>query len=256
MLTITAPFRVFWKALRDLFDEMFLLIGTNILWGLISLPLFVVAWLFLIREATVLGILIALLGAVPLALANGGLYSIAERTVEGRATRLGVFFSGMREHARLSLSLYVPWVAGLVLILLNLEFYTTITGMLGTFLYVLFLYLLLTWFGILAYLGPLMIIQSDRRLRSIVRNAFLMTFGRPLFSLLTLVMMALVTVLSVVVPILAFLITFSFLAVWGFRATLRLIEDDEARRAAREQSQATTNLSTEKGRGGQIRPRE
>jgi hypothetical protein len=49
------------------------------------------------------------------------------------------------------------------------------------------------------------------------------------------------------------------LAVWGFRASVALIADAEARREAqqeRERAAIPNPPATEKGRGGQVRPRE
>jgi hypothetical protein len=55
------------------------------------------------------------------------------------------------------------------------------------------------------------------------------------------------------------LLTFSFLAIWSFRATSTLVADAEARRAAQEERAAaavSNSLNTDKGRGGQVRPRD
>ena len=46
---------------------------------------------------------------------------------------------------------------------------------------------------------------------------------------------------------------FAFLALWGFRATLTLIAEAEARQ---EKLAAAGNAPAAKGRGGQVRPRE
>jgi hypothetical protein len=50
------------------------------------------------------------------------------------------------------------------------------------------------------------------------------------------------------------LITFSFLALWGFRATLTLIAEEEARRTTA--TEKALAQSGDKGRSGQVRPRE
>jgi hypothetical protein len=85
-----------------------------------------------------------------------------------------------------------------------------------------------------------------------------MTFGRPVFTLITLVLMAIIVVTSIWLPILLLLATFAFLAIWSFRATLTLIAEAEARRAEAAEKAAGANVrpNTDKGRGGQIRPRE
>jgi uncharacterized membrane protein YesL len=145
---------------------------------------------------------------------------------------------------------------GLVVILVNLQFYSMNGTTVGSILYVLFLYFAVVWFGFLMYIGPLMQLQTDKRIRTIARNAALMTFGRPLFTLVTLALMAAIAVASILLPILFLLATGSFLAIWGFRAVLTLIEEAEARRTAAAEKTSAVNTSTDKGRGGQIRPRE
>jgi uncharacterized membrane protein YesL len=145
---------------------------------------------------------------------------------------------------------------GLVLILVNLQFYTQNDNTIAAFLRILFLYLAVVWFGFLMYIGPLMLLQTDKRIRTIARNAALMTFGRPLFTLVTLALMIAITIGSIFLPILFLLATAAFLAVWGFRAVLTLIAEAEARRIAAEEKATAINTTADKGRSGQARPRE
>jgi uncharacterized membrane protein YesL len=255
-----AIFRVLWLSLKDVFDELFTLMAVNLLWVVLSAPLILVAVFLISAGSTAFGIIIALLAVLPLAPSNAGLYTIAQRVSEGRVIAWRLFFEGFRQYLRLSWQVYGLWAVGLILIISNLSFYSGGGAGLGAFVRILLLYLLLVWFGLLIYIGPLMILQTDKRLRVIARNAFLMVLGRPIFTLVTLILMALLGVaLGTMLPILPFLLTFSFLAIWSFRATTALVADAEARRAAQEERAATTvsnPASTEKGRGGQVRPRD
>ncbi|MEO7909905.1 MAG: hypothetical protein ABIV47_09665, partial [Roseiflexaceae bacterium] len=149
------------------------------------------------------------------------------------------------------------WMLGLVIILVNLQFYSLNGTTISSILYVLFLYFTVVWFSFLMYIGPLMQLQTDKRIRTIARNAALMTFGRPVFTLITLALMVAIAIGSILLPILFVLATGSFLAIWSFRAVLTLIEEAEARRtAAAEKAGAINAAAADKGRGGQIRPRE
>jgi hypothetical protein len=67
--------------------------------------------------------------------------------------------------------------------------------------------------------------------------------------------MAIILVLSIWIFILALLLTFSFLAVWGMRSTQAVIAQTEARRAAREVG-GSQQTSDDRGRRGQVRPRD
>jgi uncharacterized membrane protein YesL len=245
-------FRTFWKSVKDLFDELFALGLANILWLIINAPVFIVALVFASNLIALL--LILLIGVVTIGPATAGLYTIAERVADGRTSSWRHFFQGMREYAKLSWKVYGLWMFGLVLILFNLLFYNRTGNTIGSLISVLFIYAGLVWLGLLIYIGPLMLLQTDKRVRTIARNAALMTFGRPVFTAVTLILMLIVVVVSYILRILPLIITFAFLALWGFRATATLIAEAEARRAAGEQT-ATQQPAT-KGRGGQIRPRE
>ena len=247
-------FRTLWKALKDLFEDLFILALVNILWILINAPLAVAAF-FALRNTSAL-FAVMLLSVLTLGPTNAGLYAVAERVTDGRTSSWRDFFAGMRAYPVLSWKVYGLWMLGLIVILVNLQFYNLNGTTIASFLYVLFLYFTVVWFGFLMYIGPLMQLQTDKRIRTIARNAALMTFGRPLFTLVTLALMAIITFVSIWLPILLLLATVSFLAIWSFRAVLTLIAEAEARRTAAEEKAATINATPDKGRGGQIRPRE
>ena len=247
-------FRTLWKSLKDLFEDLFILALVNILWILINAPLAVVIF-FALSNATALYIAM-LLSVLTLGPTNAGLYAVAERVTDGRTSSWRDFFAGMRANPVLSWKVYGLWMLGLIVILVNLQFYSLNGTTIASFLYVLFLYFTIVWFGFLMYIGPLMQLQTDKRIRTIARNAALMTFGRPLFTLVTLALMAIITFASIWLPILFLLATASFLAVWSLRAVLTLIAEAEARRTAAEEKAAAVNTTPDKGRGGQIRPRE
>ena len=252
-------FRILWLSIKDIFDELFSLVLINLLWVLISAPLLLLAVVLLSAGSTTLSAVVALLAVLPMAPSNAGLYTVAQRVTEGRVISWRLFFQGFREYLQLSWRLYGLWMIGLLIIVVNLGFYSRMESTIGSVLLVLFLYFLLVWFGLLIYIGPLMLLQTDKRIRVIARNAFLMVFGRPFFTLIMLILMGLLGVaLGVVVPFLPLLLSFAFLAIWGFRGTTTLVADAEARRLARQDQAAATNarLNTDKGRGGQIKPRD
>ena len=178
---------------------------------------------------------------------------IAQRITEGRTSNWRHFVDAMREYAVLSWKIYGWWLLGLVVIIFNLQFYNLNGSTISAFIAIVFLYFLIVWCGLLIYIGPLMVLQTDKRVRVIARNAALMTFGRPLFTLGTLILMVVVLGLSIYLVFLAIVGAFAFLALWSFRATLTLIAEAEARQAAAE---ANPTGDSPKGRGGQVRPRE
>lgn len=250
-------FAVAWQAVKDSVDELFVLMAVNFVYVLMNLPLLGLGGMMLLNNGALsLASLVLVLSVLVLGPANAGLYTVAQQITEGRAVKTRVFFEGLRQHYKLGWQVYGAWMAGFVLILINLQFYTQINSVVGLALVILLLDVLLIWVSLLIYIGPLMLLQTDKRLRIIARNAFLMALGRPLFTLVTLVLMVLILGVSTFLSLLLFIITFAFLAVWSFRATLKLIKDAEDRRTAQNEQAEQSRLSKEKGRGGQIRPWE
>lgn len=247
-------FRTLWKSIKDLFDDLFVLALVNLMWLLINTPLAIIAFLALGNPITFY--IVMLLGVLSLGPSNAGLYAVAERVTDGRTSSWRDFIAGVRAYPALSWKVYGLWMLGLVVILVNLQFYSSNGTTIASFLYVLFLYFAVVWFGFLIYIGPLMQLQTDKRIRTIARNAALMTFGRPVFTLVTLALMAVIAVASIWLPILLLLAAVSFLAIWSFRAALTLISEAEARRLAAEEKASGVNSAADKGRSGQVRPRE
>src|SRR6187399_2194770 len=130
-------FRTLWKSLKDLFDDLFVLAFVNILWILINAPLAVAAF-FALSNPTILYI-VMLLSVLTLGPTNAGLYAVAERVTDGRTSSWRDFFAGMRAHPVLSWKVYGLWMLGLVIILVNLQFYSSNGSTIGSFLYILFL---------------------------------------------------------------------------------------------------------------------
>lgn len=246
-------FRTFWKSGRELLEELLTIMSSNMLWLLVNLPLGLALLITWSVGAIIPLIAVLMLGTLSFGPSNAGLCVIAERITEGRTSNWRHFVGGMREYAVLSWKVYGWWLLGLVVIIFNLQFYNLNGSQIGAFVSIVFLYFLLVWCGLLIYIGPLMVLQTDKRVRVIARNAALMTFGRPLFTLGTLILMAIVLGLSIYVVFLAIVGAFAFMALWSFRATLTLIAEAEARQQA---ADASPTGDAPKGRGGQVRPRE
>ncbi|HMO58466.1 MAG TPA: hypothetical protein PKC19_13980, partial [Roseiflexaceae bacterium] len=169
-----------------------------------------------------------------------------------------LFFDGFRELRTLSWKAYLIWMAALILIIVNLAFYTQMAPPFNAFLVMLFFYILVLWCAMLIHLGPLLVLQERRSLRLIYRNALVLIFSRPIATLITMVLMTIILILSVIANLLPLLIiTPALLSVWGFRSTATAIKESEERRQAAQEAQSNDPAvpGGEKGRGGQIRPR-
>ncbi|MCX7790372.1 MAG: hypothetical protein N2378_07000 [Chloroflexaceae bacterium] len=249
------PFQALGKAVRDLFDDVFLLLLCNLIWAAMSLPLWVIAVSALAQGAPLAALLAGMLGALPAGPANAGLFYVAHRVTDGRATKITDFFIGMRLYLRPALLLTLIAAGGMLLILFNLGFYLGMNSILGGLLLGLWLYLLLFWLGLTLYAYPLIMLQDVPSLRLIGRNALLLSLGRPIYTGVTLFLMAIVLVLSLILVVPMVLITPAFFAVWATCAARALIADARRRREEAEAGAASAPPAEERGRKGQVRPK-
>lgn len=256
------PFRLWWRSTRDTFDELLPLTLMGIVWLIGVAPLPVLAGGFVFGEAYFGAVALMLLTSLPLGALSVGLTAVAQRIYEGRTVKWADFVAGIRRYYRVGWVVYGAWMLGLVVICINIWFYAQMQPPVGGYLTVLFIYILFVWVGLLVYLGPVTMLQEQPSVRLAFRNAFVLSFGRPFFTLATQALMTVIVFLSLWPPLLLLLlITPALLAVWGYRATVTLIAAAEARREAlkgqeRAADDPANPAATGKGRGGQIRPRE
>jgi uncharacterized membrane protein YesL len=248
------PFRALGKALRDLFDEFLPLTVANLLWAVFSLPLWWVAVGALLQGAWAIASVVALLGVLPAGPALAGLFAMAFKVADGRAVKFGDFFTGMRAYARPGWAVVGVATLTLLLIVYNLGFYANVSNLLGGVMLGLWLYGLVFWLGLLVYAPALVVLQDTPSLRLVARNAFLMALGRPIFTLITMVLMLAIVLVSAFLMVPVFLFTASFLALWSINATRQLVDDARRRREAADAA-ATAAPSEERGRKGQVRPK-
>jgi uncharacterized membrane protein YesL len=248
------PFRALGKSVRDLFDDFLTLTVSNLLWALFTLPLWWVAVGALLQGFWLFAIAIALLGVLPAGPATAGLFYVAHRASDGRASKFGDFFTGLRQYARPGWAIVGVATASFLLIVYNLSFYLGVGSIVGGLMLGLWLYGLVFWLGLLLYAPALLFLQEEPSLRLVARNAFLMAVGRPIFTLLTLAMMVAIAVISTLLTVPVFLITVAFLALWSVNAARQLVEDARRRREAAD-ADATAPPPEERGRKGQVRPK-
>ncbi|HLZ09730.1 MAG TPA: hypothetical protein VKT80_14160, partial [Chloroflexota bacterium] len=127
----------------------------------------------------------------------------------------------------------VLFLLGLVvdlLLFVNIRFYLENESVIR-FLAILWFYAFLLWSMMLLYMNPLLIEQSDKRLRLIVRNAFLLCIDNPIASIAILLVLALVSVLSIGIALFVALVTGSYIAAVETRTVLSFLEKIRARAA-------------------------
>jgi uncharacterized membrane protein YesL len=247
--------RVIWQAIRDFFDEFVTLLFANLTWSLISLPLLSLTWALLGRGMPAPALVLGLLAILPMAPATLALSALAYQVSEGIVISWRGYLSTIRRYARLAWQALGLWHLGLIVIVVDIWFYSGMGNLFGATLTIFWLYMLVLWSALLIYIGPVLVIEEGIGLRQLATRVASMTFGRPLFSFTLLILMALILALSIVLPLLLLLVAPALLALIGVRATRTLYAEAEAAREAAAAQAAGVELK-ERGRRGQVRPRE
>ena len=246
------PLTALGRALRDLFDDFFLIICCNLIWFCTVAPFWAVALFMLVDGQVWLAALVTMLGILPAGPMTMGLVTVAWRLSDGRVSGFRDFFGAVWRYARTGWILFGSWMLGFLLILSNLGYYGTLQGWVGVILTTIALYILLFWLGLLIYAPALFLLQEAPTPRMIIRSSTLMILGRPIFTLLTLAMMGLILLFSFYLVAPLALLTVGWLALWGMQATRQQIADAER---CRQEAEAVTAPPEERGRRGQVRPK-
>lgn len=206
-------FRITWWSLRDTYEELFVLIGANLLTMVLLIPI-------------VTG---------PPALA--GLHYLGFHIATGKRVEFGLFWEGFRGYFLDSWKLTAFNVLVFGVLGVDIWFYLSrvegvwrVVGLLGV-------WMLLIWALAQLYTFPLLVRQEERKLFLLVKNAILLTLAYPVFSLTAAVLLGLLLVLSVIFPIVFVLTGLSFSAMMSAHVLRQGIEMVEAHRAQREEEE-------------------
>ncbi len=184
--------RVFWAALKDYYEELFRLVGANLLWLLLAIPV------------------------VTLPPATAGMLYLTNQVAHHKSVELRLFFEGFRRFFWKSWLLALLNVLVLAVFAANAQFYGgRIGGQWGAILQGLFVGLAGVWCLVQLYVLPMLFEQEEPRLLLALKNAAFMTFASPMTSLVLAALLAIVAALSVV---LALPLAIALMAIVGLAA--------------------------------------
>lgn len=184
----------FFIALRLFYRRLGIFLIANVLWIITSLPL------------------------LTLPAATGALFYLAHRVVleerqrDPHYARPGDFWVGFRRYGWRSTRFVLLQLLTLAIILMALRFYVLspveqlrwLSGPVAVFLII--------WLGVQLYAFPLLIVFPEQRALALMRRAFLIVLAYPLYSLLFVVWLLLLTLICVALAGPVFLVLFALLA--------------------------------------------
>jgi uncharacterized membrane protein YesL len=231
-------FRAVWLGILDAYNELFPVVGMNVIWLLLNIPLTVLG-LIVVQIATgamsvpdesrqAVALIFSLLLAVLLVIgpnpAAAGIHLWAHRLVNDERVEFAIFWEGLRRYWRPALVLFLISGVGLILLVANALFYLSSDVTVLRIFGIVWLYAIVLWLAMQMYPLPLLIEQEDKRLRVVLRNAFFLTMANILPTLILFVVMTLLVAISVAVTLLIALLCAVVVALIAARALQLLLE--------------------------------
>ena len=194
-------FRVFGLSVRDLYEDLFMYAGLNLLWWLCALVI------VLIPPAT------------------AGLMYLTNEVAHERRVEWRMVLTGARLYFWRSWQITIVALGGAIILVTNVWFYVNNTTGILQYLTILWIYLLIIWVVAQIYAFPLMIQMEQPRILPIYRNALLLTLSRPLFTILVILLLVVATVIGGALAILLILGIPALWAITANRALVYLLEE-------------------------------
>lgn len=198
--------RVLGYSVRDAYDELFLVMGLSVLWFLAQ---------------------ITVVAAAP---ATAALACIGYRLAREQRVSLDFAKEAFREHFWLSWRTGLAGLAVGAVIAGNIVFYARLESWLqGLVLF--FLFLALAWISVWAYAFPLISAMKTPSGWGILRNAAILTFASPVFSLALAATLIALAVLSLIL-VLPLLVAPGLASIIGGRALVDRLDVMQSRHAS------------------------
>jgi len=208
--------RIFWEALKDFWDELFLLVLMNVVTMLLTIPV------------------------VTLPPALAGLWNAANRVAQGKAVDWSDYFGGFRHYFWKAWGLALLNLLVAIIVVTNLWFYTPgnapfeINATLSVWLRAFWIAIALLWSVSQMYTLALLCEQKDLRLRVTLRNTAVLFFANPGFTLVLALLLLIVGIISTLLPMLWLVVTLALFAVVCNKAVIHLLEPYREQRQAEE----------------------
>lgn len=228
------PFRVIWRAIVDVYGELFPMVGMNLLWLIMSIPIVAVLTLILTlfqvpgSLAFPLALLFAVIAPSP---ASVGIHNYANQLAKEERVEFELFWSGLKTLGLRSLALLGISVLVVVLLGVNFAFYLNSSVPVLKYVAIVWFYVALVWLTMMLYMNPLLVEQQTKSIKLILRNALVLAIDNLIPSLVLLIVLVILSAISIGVTLLIALVSGALIADIQTRAVLAYLEKYERRMA-------------------------
>jgi len=152
--------------------------------------------------------------AIPIGPTTAALAVVARRCAADLGVSRDHYFAGLRAYWRPALGLSAIGMLVLVLLLLNIMFYATLSGFVQMMVAI-WVYLFFFWLSVQLYAYSILVRMEKPQIWGAVRTAAFASWANPLFSFLLLVIAAALTGVSIATTILVFFMWPALMALLG-----------------------------------------
>jgi len=199
---------VAWQSLKDLWEELVLLILLNITWSLVTLAA-AAPLLLLFGSDLVLGLALSIVLFWLLSIVTGALCFVANQVTRGYAVGWGTFAHGLKRYWLKSLIVAAINLILLALIAFNVLFYALqVQGAWTYFAVSIWGAVGIYWLLVQVYWFPMLLEMKSEKVLVSLRNALAIPFITPAFSTTILLLLILLIVLGtfLIVPLVLFMV--------------------------------------------------
>lgn len=215
---------VVWGSLKDLWDDLVLLVILNVIWTLSALLVSAPLLLFG-TSRPILGVVLsfALFWIFPIV--SGALCFVTNQITHGVAIGMGTFVTGLRRYWAKSIIVGLINLIVLGLLFLNIQFYALVMqGDWSYFAVAAWILVTLYWFIAQIYWFPFILELESEKVFVALRHALLMVIISPGFSLVMATLLAILTILGIALTIPVPLFMASLLLLIVNRATRNRVD--------------------------------
>ncbi len=227
---------VVWASIKDLWDELVLLVILNLIWAgsalLASAPLLLFG-----TTRPILGLILSFILFWGFPIVTGALCFVANQQAHGVAIGMGTFVTGLRQYWVKSLIVGLINLLALGLLFLNIQFYALVMeGSWTYFAVAAWVLVTLYWSIVQIYWFPFILELESEKVFVALRHALMMVIISPGFSLAMAILLAALTILCIVLTVPVPLFMASLLLLIVNRATHNRLDFVQRKRQERDEA--------------------